>query len=70
MGIADPKRVYRAEDMARGDVLFATTGVTDGNMLAGVKFGGNYITTHTIVLRSSSRTVREIKARHQDLEKF
>ncbi len=60
----------RAQDMARGDVLFAATGVTDGNMLAGVKFGRNYITTHTIVLRSSSRTVREIKARHQDLEKF
>lgn len=70
MGILDPKRVYRAQDMARGDVLFAATGVTDGNMLAGVKFGRNFITTHTIVLRSSSRTVREIKARHQDLEKF
>ena len=70
MGITDPNRVYRAQDMARGDVLFAATGVTDGNMLAGVKFGRNYITTHTIVLRSSSRTVREIKARHQDLEKF
>jgi len=70
MGISDPKRVYRTDDMARGDVLFAATGVTDGNMLAGVKFGRNYITTHTIVLRSSSRTVREIKARHQDLEKF
>lgn len=70
MGILDPKRVYRAHDMARGDVLFAATGVTDGNMLAGVKFGRNSITTHMIVLRSSSRTVREIKARHQDLEKF
>jgi fructose-1,6-bisphosphatase II / sedoheptulose-1,7-bisphosphatase len=70
MGIADPKKVYRADEMARGDVLFAATGVTDGNMLDGVKFGRNYITTHTIVLRSSSRTVREIKARHQDLDKF
>jgi fructose-1,6-bisphosphatase II / sedoheptulose-1,7-bisphosphatase len=39
-------------------------------MLSGVKFGRNFITTHTIVLRSSSRTVREIKARHQDLDKF
>jgi fructose-1,6-bisphosphatase II / sedoheptulose-1,7-bisphosphatase len=70
MGITDPNKVYRIEDMARGDVLFAATGVTDGNMLAGVKFGRNSITTDTIVLRSSSRTVREIKARHQDLEKF
>ena len=70
MGIADPRKVYRTEEMARGDVLFSATGVTDGNMLAGVKFGRNFITTHTIVLRSSSRTVREIKARHQDMDKF
>ncbi|MBE1203828.1 class II fructose-bisphosphatase [Aminobacter carboxidus] len=70
MGITDPKKVYRIDEMARGDVLFAATGVTDGNMLAGVKFGRDSITTHTIVLRSSSKTVREIKARHQDLEKF
>ena len=70
MGISDPKRIYRAQDMARGDVLFAATGVTDGNLLDGVKFGRTFITTHTIVLRSSSRTVREIKARHQDLDKF
>jgi fructose-1,6-bisphosphatase II / sedoheptulose-1,7-bisphosphatase len=70
MGIENPSRIYRAEDMARGDVLFAATGVTDGNMLAGVKFGKDSIRTHTIVLRSSTRTVREIIARHQDLEKF
>ena len=70
MGISDQKRVYRAQDMARGDVLFAATGVTDGNLLDGVKFGRTFITTHTIVLRSSSRTVREIKAKHQDLDKF
>jgi fructose-1,6-bisphosphatase II / sedoheptulose-1,7-bisphosphatase len=70
MGIDDPQRVYRAEEMARGDVLFSATGVTDGNMLAGVKFARDYIQTHTIVMRSSSGTVREIKARHQDLDKF
>jgi fructose-1,6-bisphosphatase II / sedoheptulose-1,7-bisphosphatase len=70
MGISDPNKVYTIEEMAKGDVLFAATGVTDGNMLAGVKFGRNFITTDTIVLRSSSRTVRSIKARHQDLEKF
>jgi fructose-1,6-bisphosphatase II / sedoheptulose-1,7-bisphosphatase len=70
MGISDPNRVYRAEEMAKGDVLFAATGVTDGNLLAGVKFNRDSIQTHTIVMRSSSKTVREIKARHQDLEKF
>jgi len=70
MGIDDPKRIYQVEDMVRGDVVFAATGVTDGNLLAGVKFGRDSITTDTLVLRSSSRTVREIKARHQDLDKF
>jgi fructose-1,6-bisphosphatase II / sedoheptulose-1,7-bisphosphatase len=70
MGIDDPKRIYNVEDMVRGDVVFAATGVTDGNLLAGVKFGRDSISTDTLVLRSSSRTVREIKARHQDLSKF
>ncbi|TAN07254.1 MAG: class II fructose-bisphosphatase [Rhizobiaceae bacterium] len=70
MGVSDPKRKYRERDMARGDVLFAATGVTDGNLLSGVKFGKTTIQTHTIVMRSSSGTVREIKARHQDMDKF
>lgn len=70
MGISDPKKIYTMEEMAKGDVLFAATGVTDGNMLSGVKFARDYIQTHTIVMRSSSQTIREIKARHQDLSKF
>lgn len=70
MGISDPRKIYTMEEMARGDVLFAATGVTDGNLLQGVRFTPDAIITHTIVMRSSSRTVREIKARHQDLEKF
>jgi fructose-1,6-bisphosphatase II / sedoheptulose-1,7-bisphosphatase len=70
MGIEDPLRVYAMEDMASGDVVFSATGVTDGNMLSGVRFARDAIVTHTIVMRSSSRTVREIKARHQDLGKF
>jgi fructose-1,6-bisphosphatase II / sedoheptulose-1,7-bisphosphatase len=70
MGITDPKKIYRADEMARGDVLFAATGVTDGNLLAGVRFKRDWIETDTIVMRSSSRTIREIKARHQDVDKF
>tara|TARA_R110002020_G_scaffold34066_3_gene103383 strand:- start:1055 stop:2041 length:987 start_codon:yes stop_codon:yes gene_type:complete len=70
MGISDPLKIYTMEEMARGDVLFAATGVTDGNLLQGVRFTPDAIITHTIVMRSSSRTVREIKARHQDLAKF
>jgi fructose-1,6-bisphosphatase II / sedoheptulose-1,7-bisphosphatase len=70
MGISDPGRIYAVNDMARGDVVFAATGVTDGNLLAGVKFARGSIITDTLVLRSSTRTVREIKARHQDMDKF
>lgn len=70
MGITDPNKIYTHEEMASGDVLFAATGVTDGNMLKGVKFGNGYIETETIVMRSQSKTVREITARHQDVEKF
>jgi fructose-1,6-bisphosphatase II / sedoheptulose-1,7-bisphosphatase len=70
MGISDPAKIYSHLEMASGEVLFAATGVTDGNMLSGVRFARNYIQTETIVMRSSSQTVREIKARHQDMEKF
>jgi fructose-1,6-bisphosphatase II / sedoheptulose-1,7-bisphosphatase len=70
MGIADFDRVYEIEDLVKGDVLFAATGITDGNLLSGVRFARNEIITDTIVLRSSSRTVREIKARHKDLERL
>jgi len=70
MGITEPAKVYGADDMARGDVLFAATGVTDGNLLSGVRFKRDSIETDTIVMRSSSRTVREIRARHRDLDKF
>jgi fructose-1,6-bisphosphatase II / sedoheptulose-1,7-bisphosphatase len=70
MGVTEPNKIYGHAEMARGEVLFAATGVTDGNMLAGVRFLRNYIQTETIVMRSSSQTVREIRARHQDVEKF
>ena len=70
MGVKDINRKYDMSEMARGDVLFAATGVTDGNLLSGVRFAKNGITTHTVVMRSSSGTVRWIKAEHQDLEKF
>ncbi|MEM9999474.1 MAG: class II fructose-bisphosphatase [Pseudomonadota bacterium] len=70
MGIDDPGRIYAMDEMSSGDVIFAATGVTDGNMLSGVRFARNFIQTETIVMRSQSRTVREIIARHLDVEKF
>lgn len=70
MGITDPKMIYGIEDMARGDCLFAATGVTDGSLLSGVKFRKNVIETETIVMRSVTGTVRIIKAEHRQFEKF
>jgi fructose-1,6-bisphosphatase II / sedoheptulose-1,7-bisphosphatase len=64
MGIADPRRVYEIEDMARGDVMFAGTGVTTGAMLRGVRRTGQGAITHSIVMRSKSGTVRYIEAHH------
>ena len=70
MGVTDPKFIYGIEDMAKGDCLFAATGVTDGSLLKGVKFRGNVIETETIVMRSVTGTVRIIKGEHRQLEKF
>ncbi|MEM8551485.1 MAG: class II fructose-bisphosphatase [Pseudomonadota bacterium] len=70
MGISDYSKIYTHNDMARGDVYFSATGVTDGNLLEGVRFYPGYITTETIVMRSSTGTVRTIKAKHVDYSKF
>ncbi len=70
MGVSNIDRKMELSDMARGEVLFAATGVTDGDLLSGVRFGKRAITTHTVVMRSSSGTVRWIRADHQNVEKF
>jgi fructose-1,6-bisphosphatase II / sedoheptulose-1,7-bisphosphatase len=71
MGITDPKMIYGIDDMARGDCLFAATGVTTGSLLPGVKFRKDgVIETDTVVMRSVTGTVRYIKAEHRQLEKF
>jgi fructose-1,6-bisphosphatase II / sedoheptulose-1,7-bisphosphatase len=70
MGVTDPKMIYGIEDMAKGDCLFAATGVTTGSLLTGVKFGKDVIKTETVVMRSVTGTVRYIKAEHRQLDKF
>jgi fructose-1,6-bisphosphatase II / sedoheptulose-1,7-bisphosphatase len=70
MGITDPRKKYLIEDMARGDCLFAATGVTDGSFLSGVRFGPHLIETETVVMRSATGTVRMIRAEHRQLDKF
>ena len=64
MGITDPARKYSVTDMARGDVMFAATGVTSGAILRGVRRFGVGAVTHSIVMRSKSGTVRYIEAHH------
>jgi fructose-1,6-bisphosphatase II / sedoheptulose-1,7-bisphosphatase len=63
-GIEDLERVYRLEDMAKGDCIFAATGVTDGSLLEGVHRRGARITTESIVMRASTGTVRRVKTEH------
>jgi fructose-1,6-bisphosphatase II / sedoheptulose-1,7-bisphosphatase len=63
-GITDLSRKYEMSDLAHGDVLFAATGVTNGAMLRGVRRFAGGATTHTVVMRSKSGTVRYIEANH------
>jgi fructose-1,6-bisphosphatase II / sedoheptulose-1,7-bisphosphatase len=64
MGVTDPSHKYGLEEMAKGDVMFAATGVTDGAMLRGVRRTGTAAVTHSMVMRSKSGTVRFIEAHH------
>ncbi len=70
VGYTDFDRKYMTQELASGDVLFAATGVTDGTMLDGIKWENDRVTTHTVVMRSSTGTVRYIKASHSYLGKF
>jgi len=64
MGVEDMNRVMNIEDLAAGNVMFCATGVTTGNLLPGVQFKSWGAITHSIVMRSSSGTIRHIEAEH------
>jgi len=63
-GIKDLNRKYAMNDLAKGDVMFAATGVTDGSMLRGVRRSATTGSTHSIIMRSKTGTVRVIEATH------
>jgi fructose-1,6-bisphosphatase II / sedoheptulose-1,7-bisphosphatase len=63
-GIEDLNRKYSMTELAKGDVMFAATGVTDGTMLRGVRRFSGGATTHSMVMRSQTGTVRFIEAQH------
>ncbi len=64
MGITDFDKVYQSEEMAQGEVFFAATGVTNGDLVRGVRYFSNGAKTHTVVMRSKSRTVRFLETIH------
>jgi len=66
-GIEDLERVYTLQDMAKGDCIFAATGVTDGSLLKGVHRRNKCVSTESIVMRASTGTVRRVSTEYHDL---
>ena len=64
MGVTDIKKKFMIDELAAGDVMFAATGVTDGDYLQGVHFFAGGATTQSVVMRSKTKTVRIINASH------
>jgi fructose-1,6-bisphosphatase II len=65
VGDAELTRVYRIDDLVRGDsALFCATGISDSSLLPGVKLTGTKAITHSILMRARSRTIRYIRAVH------
>ena len=65
MGVTNPDKIYHRDELASGPVFFAATGVTTGPLLEGVKaLGNNKFTTHSVVMRSETQTLRFVKATH------
>ena len=64
MGISDLNKIYTTNDLASGEVMFAASGVTDGTFLKGVRIKKNVASTHSVVMRSKTKTIRYIEANH------
>jgi fructose-1,6-bisphosphatase II len=65
MGIAHPRQLLTMDDLVRGeDCFFAATGITDGDLVRGVRFHGHVARTHSIVMRYKSGTIRYVDATH------
>jgi fructose-1,6-bisphosphatase class II len=64
MGVTDLEKVYQIDELARGNVMFCATGVTQGTFLDGVRFFSGGATTHSVVMRSESGTTRYIQTEH------
>ena len=65
MGITELDKWYDIEEMASGSVMFAGTGVTNGDYLDGVRFFRGGGTTNSVVMRSRTHTVRFLRSTHR-----
>jgi fructose-1,6-bisphosphatase II / sedoheptulose-1,7-bisphosphatase len=65
-GVEDLDRIYHLEDLAKGDCIFAATGVTDGSLLKGVKRRPDRISTESVVMRASTGTIRWVRGEHRN----
>jgi fructose-1,6-bisphosphatase II / sedoheptulose-1,7-bisphosphatase len=65
-GIEDLERIYTLEEMAKGDCIFAATGVTDGSLLSGVHRSKSSVTTESVVMRASTGTIRRVSTEYRD----
>ncbi|MFF0828479.1 class II fructose-bisphosphatase [Brevibacillus sp. NPDC003359] len=66
MGLTNPHQVLFMDDLVKGDdAIFAATGVTDGELLKGVRFQGTRATTNSVVMRAKTGTVRFIEGNHR-----
>lgn len=63
-GITDLNRIYTRDEMVTQDVIFAATGVTDGNLVPGIKREVGYLTTTTVLMRSKTGSVRHMTYRN------
>ena len=61
VGITDFDRKYDLHEIVRADAIFAATGVTSGALLDGVRYEGGFVHTHSLVMNSTTRTVREVR---------
>lgn len=65
MGVKDLDAIFRTEDLARGNVMFAATGITSGDLLKGVRYRRDYSITESILMNSRDGTIRRIATMHR-----
>ncbi|MDA9951483.1 fructose-bisphosphatase class II, partial [Oligoflexaceae bacterium] len=65
MGITDYDKIYTMDELAKGHVMFIATGVTNGSYLPGLRYTGRGAITHSVVMRSETGTIREVRSIHR-----